>query len=374
MEWNPAAPGFFINKVSLTVDGEKFAGWLTVDITTNIKSLARTFALQVTRSAKDGTKLQAITPGKDVVIKIGNDVVVTGFVTAVDMTYNGSSIGVTVSGAGKTVDLEDCTIPADKPKQYRSRTPCELLRLLCGYFGIEVVDDVGVTQRSDFNAGVTDTIKQSIQKLIKSKGLLISDDEYGRLVISNVGESINATDAIETGVNVLSASRHRNIRNRFYTYAAIGQQANPLSESEIGAAIIKKAVDETFERKERIKVLQLTGNTNAQELRSWACVVRDQAAADGDFELEYVVQGWRQSDGSLWKKNRTVVVKDSVLGVKKRLLIHSVKFSLSGSGMTTTLSVKPLNAFLVTDAPDKATAKDTGGDLSGIIANSGKIK
>lgn len=372
-------PGFFMaeekNKVSLIVDGETFSGWLAIDVSASIQSLARTFALQTTRRLKDGQKLQSFEPGTSVVVKAGDDVLVTGYVTEVNMSYSGIDIDISIAGASKTVDLEDCTIPADKPKQYRNRTPAELLSTLCGYFGIEVVDSVGTTQRADFNAGVADTVKQSIQKLIKSRSLLISDDGLGRLVIEKVGSSDKATDAIEVGVNVFSASRRQNIRNRFYSYSAIGQQTNPLSENEIASTIVKQAVDKTCVRTERTKVFQLTGNANARDLSAWIRLVRDQAVADGDFGLEYVVQGWRQSDGSLWKKNQLVVVNDPVLGTKCVMLIHTVKYSFSARlGMTTTLSVKPTDAFLVTDAPDKATAKDTGGDLSGIIANSGKIK
>ena len=362
------------NRVSLTINGVTFVGWVSVSIATNARSLARTFELQTTRSLRDGEKVQAITPGSSVVVSIGNDVVATGFITSVAMQYNSSSIGIAVSGAGKTVDLEDCTIPASKPRQYSNRTICEVLQTLCGYFGIAVVDEVGATQRSDFNAGVTDTIQQSIIKLLKSRAVLVSDDELGRLVISSVASAPDAADALEIGKNVLSASRKRNIRNRFYTYSAIGQQTNPLSENATALELVKTAVDGTFPRTERTKTFQLTGNADVQKLQAWIRLVRDQVVASSDQVVTYVVHGWRQSNGELWKKNTFVVVKDSVLGVNKRLFLSSVKYQLASDWMTTELTVEPANAFLVTDAPDKAVAKDTGGDLSGIIANSGKIK
>ncbi len=371
-------PGFFMAKyddnVSLIVDGEIFSGWLAIDIAASIQSLARKFSFRITGSLRDELKAKSIQPGKSVVVKIGDDVVVTGFVTEVDASFDGFGINVTVNGASKTIDLEDCTIPSGEPLQYKNRTVAEILKALCGYFGVEVVDDVGCVKRCDFNAGVTDTIKQSIVKLAKARGILASDDNLGRLVIANVAQSKAASDAIELGVNVLAASRKRNIRERFYSYTAVGQQTNALSENEIGAIVVKQAVDKTFERMERSKVFQLTGNADAEKIKSWICVVRDQAVADGDYTLEYTVRGWRQSNGDLWEKNTLVTVKDFALGVNRQMLIHSVKFSMSEKGMVTELSLKPADAFLVTDAPDKTTAKDTGGDLSGIIKNSGKIK
>ena len=362
------------NMVSLTIDGEVFSGWLSVSIASNIRSLARTFELQTTRSLKDGARVQSITPGKEVIVKIGEDVVATGFVTSVAMQYNGSNIAITVSGASKTSNLEDCTIPADKPRQYANRTVAEVLTTLCNYFGIEVIDEVGAIQRSDFNAGVAETVRQSIVKLLKTRAVLASDDELGRLIISNVANAADATDALEVGKNVLSASRKRDIRNRFYTYAAVGQQTNPLSENATSPELVRTATDETFSRTERTKTFQLPGNATAQKLQSWICLVRDQAVASSDQVFEYTVCGWRQSNGDLWKKNTYVAVKDDVLGIKKRLLISSAKYQLSANGMTTTLTVEPADAFLVTDAADKTKAKDTGGDLSGIIKNSGKIK
>lgn len=57
------------------------------------------------------------------------------------------------------------------------------------------------------------------------------------------------------------------------------------------------------------------------------------------------MQGWRQSDGSLWKVNSFVRVSDKLLNIGGGLLISSITFSFSASGMTTTINVMKADGY-----------------------------
>ena len=74
--------------------------------------------------------------------------------------------------------------------------------------------------------------------------------------------------------------------------------------------------------------------------------------------LTYSVQGWRQSNGDLWKINSLVRVVDPMLDVEQDLLIAKISFRLSNSGGSTTeLTLKDKNAFLITDLPEIEKSK-----------------
>jgi len=67
------------------------------------------------------------------------------------------------------------------------------------------------------------------------------------------------------------------------------------------------------------------------------------------------VQGWRQSNGDLWRHNTLVKVTDPVLGFDSDMLISKVTYSLSAQGSVTTLQVAPPHTFDPDPTPPKKT-------------------
>ena len=72
--------------------------------------------------------------------------------------------------------------------------------------------------------------------------------------------------------------------------------------------------------------------------------------------VNYVIQGWRQSNGALWRHNMIVRVVDRLIGLDRHMLISEISYELSESGGTTAkISVAPPEAFL--PEPNDAQAK-----------------
>ena len=61
--------------------------------------------------------------------------------------------------------------------------------------------------------------------------------------------------------------------------------------------------------------------------------------------VSYTVVGWRDAAGELWRPNTLVHVKDSLLGIDKKLLLAEVTYSLSSQGQTAQLNLAPIEAF-----------------------------
>lgn len=60
----------------------------------------------------------------------------------------------------------------------------------------------------------------------------------------------------------------------------------------------------------------------------------------------YKIQGWRQSNGDLWRENMIVRIVDRLLGDDRDMLISQIQYDLGESGTTAELTVAPIEAFL----------------------------
>ena len=97
------------NQVRLVVNGQEFGGWKSVRIEGGIERQARSFDLEVTDRWPGQTDIpRRIRPFDACQVFIGNDLVLTGYVDATPIKYDGKSVGVGVKGRSKTADLVDC--------------------------------------------------------------------------------------------------------------------------------------------------------------------------------------------------------------------------------------------------------------------------
>ncbi|PMZ30019.1 baseplate protein, partial [Pseudomonas sp. GW247-3R2A] len=61
--------------------------------------------------------------------------------------------------------------------------------------------------------------------------------------------------------------------------------------------------------------------------------------------VTYVVQGWRQSNGQLWRHNMIVRVIDPIIGMDRDMLISRITYTLNEQGMLAKLEVGPPESF-----------------------------
>ena len=119
-------------------------------------------------------------------------------------------------------------------------------------------------------------------------------------------------------------------------------------------------------------VKQEYGNASTEILQKKAGIIKDVKAGESDT-LNYKVQGWRQSNGELWKVNTKVSISDSLLEIKNTpLLISRIGYSLSSAGSTVELTCVSPQTFRLLEEKDSKVIGDTS-NLSEIKINSGKI-
>ena len=338
------------NTVTLTVDGLEYGGWKRVEITADLERQFRTFSLNITWQWPGQTLVVPIQPGARCQVRVGCDLVLSGFVFRAPITYDGSQVSLTLEGSSLTQDLVDCAA-INSPSQWRGQTLLSIVRALAGPYGVEVLSEIPETTRLHTHSIVPgETVFQSIDRLLTLYRLFSTDDERGRLVLAQPGSGGRASDALALGKNILSADAPRDFGGVFSEYRVIGQhkgddQKSAAAISEVyGASVDGKAA------RKRVTVIseatQITPQM-AQQRADWERATRTGKA----LTTTYRVQGWRQSNGDLWRHNRLVRVIDPVLGFDRDLLISKVTYSLSDSGSITTLQVAPLSTFDPNPAP-----------------------
>lgn len=381
------------NKVSIRVDGKKYEGWLEVSIQANIDQLCRQFAMRVTDNFPGNVAFaKRLKAGQLVEVFIGTDLVCTGYIVSTPIRYDARNISVEVHGKSRTIDLVECCLPLENeiftyqaknndswaqvrtsPKKdskpvvcskyvghsWHNKKTAEIIADLAAVYGIETYCSfAGETAKvTYFNVNPTDTVFGSIQKLLKTDNLVVTDDEFGNVRIVEVGEAGRAHDRLVAlspdnkdqpisgpYTRILSASASFDASKRFQTYCFIG--AHKGDDGQSGKMVCQDrgdATDNEISRK-RIFVGKQSGQASNQ-------TCQERAAFENNFrkgqfnKVTYYVQGWRQSDGKLWTPNMTVDVDDYILDRIDTLLIESTNFILNDQGSITELTVLPPNGY-----------------------------
>ncbi|WP_188260876.1 phage baseplate assembly protein [Azospirillum tabaci] len=358
------------DRVRLLVNGSDYGGWKAVSISAGIDRQARDFTLVVTDRWPGSDVPRRIAPGDACKVYIGSDLVLTGYVDGTPITYDATSVTVGVKGRSRTADLVDCSA-INAPGQWKGRKIEQIAADMAAPYGVPVIAVVDTgAPIADHQLQPGESVFESIDRLLKLRALLSTDDAQGRLVLTRAG-SAKATTALVVGENVLSGSADLDFRDRFSEYVVKGQRQG--SESDAKATLIDfsgnskpaaatsqvqaRQADSGIKRK-RVLVIVADGQPDGVSARDRA---RFEAAhrAGKSYQASYTVQGWRQASGALWEPNQIVHVRDPILGFSLDMLVAEVTYGLSESGTTTTLTVAPMAAYeLLPESPD---AKKKGG-------------
>ena len=331
------------NQVEIRVGGKRYGGWKSVLITSSIEQVARAFALEVTENFPGNTAFTALQTGELVQVYIGEDLVCTGYITSTPIRYDGKTITVQVQGKSRTVDLVDCCPPsaayappaasanlwsevkgksgkaqaapaaAAKPQTSWKNLPAGIIiEELAKPYGITLTISAESNEVKTHTVNPGETVFESIKRLITKDNLVLTDDEAGNLVLVEPGGAGQATDALELGGNILKASARFDASARFSHYVALGQHAGTDEDFGRTAAEDKGVAVDPEVKRFRLKVLKDSGQASLK-------TAGDRARFEANFQaarfraVTYTVQGWRQSDGSLWRPNTKVIVRDQTL-------------------------------------------------------------
>jgi len=402
------------NRVRLVVNGVEFGGWKDVRIEAGIERQARSFDLSVTDRWPGATDVpRRVKPGDACEVYIGKDRVATGYIDGTPIRYDGASLSVGIRGRSKTADLVDCCptqgskggggggggapkskgwgalgivaidgtggAPAPKARavaanaqgggggQWRGASLEQIAADMAAPYGVKVVAEVDTGGALAHQIQQGETIFESIDRMLRMRHCLATDNAMGELVFVVAGSGGKASTSLELGRNIRGGDAPLDYKKVYSEYICKGQKSitsQQTEESEEGEDVESavsssvgssaSATDSRVTRR-RVLVIKQSGQADEGSCEDRVKYERAHRAAKA-LETTYTVDGWRQDDGSLWVSNQEVRVIDPIVGFDTTMLIAEVRYLLDEQGQRAELKVGPLDGY-VSAAQKKQKAK-----------------
>lgn len=345
--------------IKLRVNGFEYSGWTTARVVRSIEQICGSFDLSVSERRGDDEPWLQIGEESQCVVLLEGTPVIAGYVDRRSIAYSAESHSIEISGRDKAGALVDCSaMPGEW--EYRNVDVVALVRRVAEPFRINVTLQSTIllgTPPAKFSIDPGDSAFDVIDRVCRLVGLLPISDGTGGLLLTRAGNT-RAVTALVEGKNILSASAEYDSSQRYSRYVVLGQQPGTDEVNGRAAAQVRgEASDLGVVRTDRVLVVRPEGAVTADLAKKrgqWEAIVR----AGRTDSVSVVVQGWTQSDGSIWPINALVPVKSPLLGIDGEMLITSATHEVGERGTTTTMTLKRPDAFTL---GPRATVKLTSG-------------
>lgn len=345
MPEHPGEPAPRGDELALEIRGALFTGWEVVEVTRSLEAVSGSFRLTVNPTARQPWPVRV---QDEVKVRMGEDVLMTGWVDSFDGDSSRAGRSITVSGRDRTGDLVDCS-PTNEPGQWIGRTLEQIAQAIAEPFGVGVRNERTPTEAFPlFTIQPGETAWTAIERAARLRATLAYSDGDGSIVLAEPAIRSAEADLIEGGqaANVLRSRVTYSAQNRYSLIRVLGQQTgNDQGWGAAPAHVEGEATDSEITRYRPIVILA-EGQTNVEVARAraqWEAITR--AARGANLELE--VAGWRELPGGPpWSVNSLAYVVLPSWQIRGSMLIRGVSFQRSKSaGQTTTLSLVRKDAY-----------------------------
>jgi len=352
--------------LTLLVGGQGLRGWQETRITRGLERCPSDFDFSLTERFPGQAASVIAEPGQTCEVRIGSDVVLTGYLDMLAPEINVRGHQVRAQGRSKCSDLVDCSAVLPNMAVNVSSL-AQLANDLCKPFGITVSQPDGPGSPlvsigggvPPFNIALGETPFEIIERVGRWNRLLAYDDTAGNLVLAKVGTKTAASGAVQ-GKNVQTASVAFRKDERFTVYlpamfstetlsdlnSALGTaNANRLPPVEDAAAFAnqRRADGQPRYRPKFVVSEQQLENVNLAQARAeW-----EKSRRYGRSQaVNVTLDSWRDSAGALWAPNTLVPLDLPVLKVVGvTWLVSEVTYRRGRDGTLADLVLMPPEAF-----------------------------
>lgn len=324
-------------KLFLRVNGADYYGWESASITRSIDQQASTFTVDVSNE----TRIE-MAPGEELQVLYGDDLIMTGLVDVLSISYDANSHVLSLAGRSKTKDLIDSS--AVITRQFKGQTIKQIAEALVEPHGMSVIIQGDADIIQDFQVEANgETVFAALQRLADMQQYTLTDDVEGNLVFARLGNT-TSRNVLKTGPGILSCDYSISEQGRYSAYIVKGQTKG--DETDWGKQIcqIYSTANDPACRKNRVLIVNADTDMNADQAYKKA-QWQQQANAGKSLELKYTVQGWLGSSGALWRENELVYVEDSIIDFQGTLIISALNYNMSNSGTTCDLTLNHPSAY-----------------------------
>lgn len=330
--------------LTLKAGGQVIEGWTSVRVTAGIERCPRDFAVSMTARYPGELETVTVAPGDPCEVRIGGDLVVTGYIDRLLPTLEAGEHTIQVVGRGKCEDMVDCS--AEWPSnQISNSSILSIAQKLAAPYGISVegIGDMG-NPVPRFNVIWGETAYDVIERVARYEALLVYESPSGSLVLSRVGSASHASGFTE-GQNVQRAAPIFAADQRYSEYVARMLDFSLADIAGVGD-IIETVVDKGIKRHRLLYVIAEGGDTAnyaiTRQRAEWEAARR----AGRSFNVTVTVDSWRDSAGKLWTPNQFAPVDlPTVKVAKQNWVIGEVSYIRDERGTRADVTLMPPEAF-----------------------------
>lgn len=319
--------------------GKLYQHWLSAEINIDLEKIARVATIPVSLMPGHPVEIHR----QDVVtVKVGDTVLMTGYVLGNGAFYRFDDIGFKLKIRSRTGDLALASA-LHKGGQWRNVKLDVIVSDLLKPFGIKlrVLDDVGATIK-EFKLEHGETVLDAISRAAKKRGMLPTDNAQGELVLCKAGKN-KASGAIVRGQNVIEMDDIGDDENRCSEYIAYGQSevADDFESSKQKKA---RAMDKEMGRYLPM-VINADGKVDAADLQK--LVDHQMRVRRGHaYGLRYKIEGWTTL-GKGWQVNERIQIYDEIAGLDgEEWVIANIGYTVDlKDGDVRMVIVRPIEAY-----------------------------
>lgn len=333
----------------LVTNGLQYTGWTSATITRGIEIFPSSFTFQSTEAYPTPANQVIALPGDSCQIRIGNTVILTGWIDQYSATIGPGQHVVTISGRSLCEDLVDCSvyelgIPG---LQINQATLFDIAKQLCAPYKVPV-KSLAVGRESfiqQFNVNLGETVYQVLERVASYEALLLYDDTDGSLIINSVG-TLAMASGISEGVNVERAAVTYSMDQRYSEYVVYS-----MSTFTAGAVLttlppLATVLDPGVRSLRHLAIICEGVQVDFMDLPTRRALWEMQRRRGRSQQLTVTVDSWRDSARALWTPNYLVPLNMphmKIVGLS--WLISQVTFRRDANGTHADLVLMPAEAF-----------------------------
>ncbi len=341
--------------LTLQVGDQQLSGWQRVQVVRSMDSIPASFDIEVTEKYPNSPYID-LQAGQPCTVRIGGDLVLTGYVDTYTSQVSAQAHIVRISGRSKSEDLTDCSAfigDKDHPSfQVKAGTALSIIQAIAQPYGVTIQslagDGASVPQ---FNINLGETCWEIIDRLIRVSGFIAYDMPDGSLMLARAGTDKMAS-GFALGQNIEQANISYSMGGRFsdyeghfisvVTYGVGGQ----LTDTSAGPIYHDQGVPR-FRKRFVISEQMSDGQSLADQRALWE---RNHNWGRAQ-QFNVTCDSWRDSAGALWAPNHLAPISAAAMKLANASwVIGGVTYTRNENGQHADLTLMPVEAFSVEPA------------------------
>lgn len=333
------------DELTLTVGGKVISGWDRIRVTRSIERLPSEFDLSLMDYYPGSDERQLVAPGDACSVRLGDDLVITGYIDRWSPMISRSRHEVRAMGRSKCEDLVDCSAEWEN-NVISNATALQISQRLAAPYGIKVTSDInGMQIVPQFTLNWGESPQEIIDRISRWAALLFYDLPDGSLYLTRVGTK-KASSGVEQGINIESANYQASMDQRFSDYVGVSMSISPMigDYTSVTRAYSKDPEADAMRHRKRIVIVEST--MNALNLAK-SCIDWEMNRRYGRSKmLQVVIDNWRDSSGKLWEPNTLIPISIPAFNLTNKLwLLGEVTYTRDEDGTHAELLLMPPEAF-----------------------------